>query len=179
MAPAFDLDLDWVWPGLAVGGRFDLERCPELAQRLGIRAVVDLREEARDDPRLLSRYGMDFLHLPTADQCPPPRERLEEAVRWVEVHLGAGHRVLLHCEHGVGRSALLALCVMVGRGLSPLEALRIAKAARWQVSPSPAQLETYLAFCAQRILQARELPALEELELLAYSHLHGGARTQA
>ena len=54
--------------------------------------------------------------------------------------LDAGSRVYIHCEHGVGRSALLALCVLVSRGDPPLGALERAKSARWQVSPSPEQL---------------------------------------
>ena len=32
--------------------------------------------------------------------------------------------LLVHCEHGIGRAPLVALCVLVDRGLAPLEALR-------------------------------------------------------
>ena len=48
---------------------------------------------------------------------------IDEGVQWVRSRLGAGRRVLIHCEHGIGRSALLALCVLVAGGIEPLDAM--------------------------------------------------------
>lgn len=46
----------------------------------------------------------------------------------------------MHCEHGIGRSALLVLCTLVSLGDSPIAAIRKAKAIRPCISPSPEQL---------------------------------------
>jgi predicted protein tyrosine phosphatase len=169
-----ELNLDWVAPLLAVGGRFPIEAAEHLASRLGIRYVVDLRVEECDDEHVLREHGITLLHLPTEDMRAVRRDMLRDGVHWVSKHLERGHKVYIHCEHGVGRSATLALCVLVARGDSPLEALARAKKARWQVSPSPEQLEAFLDWAEEwRVQQGLSwsLPTLNALVEIAYSHL--------
>lgn len=158
-------------PALAVGGRFGLEACEHLVQSLGIRRVVDVRLEACDDEAVLRRHGIELLHLPTADHHAVDLQKLQDGIRWVNAALDDGQRVYVHCEHGVGRSALVALCVMVSRGHAPLEALRTAKAARWQVSPSPEQLDAFIDWCMRRPERPWPIPRFDELARIAYSHL--------
>src|SRR4029078_4866585 len=83
----------------------------------GIRAVVDLRLERCDDEAILRINGLEFLHLPTEDCCALAPRTIDDGVAWVRSRLDAGTRVLIHCEHGIGRSALLALCTLVARGV--------------------------------------------------------------
>jgi hypothetical protein len=172
--PSRRLNLDWVLPSLAVGGRFPIEAAEHLARKLGIRYVVDVRVEACDDEHVLREHGITLLHLPTEDMRAIRRDMIEDGVVWVTQHVRDGHKVYIHCEHGVGRSALLALCCMVALGHAPLDALALAKKQRWQVSPSPEQLRTFLAWleswCA-RHAPAWTVPAFEELTAIAYSHL--------
>jgi hypothetical protein len=140
------LDASWLLPSLAVGGRLSPDLASSLAGELGVRRVVDLRLEDRDDEALLVGHGMQLLHLPTADLCAITLERIRTGVRWVNAQIDAGERVLVHCEHGIGRSVLLACCVLVSRGDGPLRALSRAKQARPRASPSPEQLEALLAW---------------------------------
>ena len=121
------LDFDWVTPTLAVGAGFASADAARLAREHGIRHVVDVRVEECDDERVLRRHGIELLHLPTEDVCAIDDERIDDGVAWVNERLDRGERVLVHCQHGVGRSALLALCVLVSRGDEPLEALLRAK----------------------------------------------------
>jgi protein-tyrosine phosphatase len=168
------LNLDWVTPQLAVGGRFPIEAAEHLARSLSIRHIVDVRREACDDEHVLRSHGISLLHLPTEDLCAISRHMLDAGVQWVRHQLTQGHKVYIHCEHGIGRSALLALCVMVETGHAPLEALAQAKRARQRVSPSPEQLETFIAWVEERRV-ARSLPwrtpTFDELADIAYSHL--------
>ena len=170
---SWTLNLDWVTAELAVGGRFPLEAAEHLARELSIRHVVDVRREACDDEHVLREHGITLLHLPTEDLCAISRHMLDAGVQWVRHHLSRGHKVYIHCEHGIGRSALLALCVMVELGHAPLDALARAKRARPRVSPSPEQLETFLSWAEQRRV-ARTLPwrtpTFDELADIAYSH---------
>ena len=70
---------------------------------------------------------------------------LDDGVAFVNRHLDRGERVLVHCEHGIGRSATLALCVLVSRGMEPLDALwnwrraaaRSSRRARPNTRPGP------------------------------------------
>jgi len=176
------LDLQFVVPGLAVGARFAAEDAPLLAREHGISRVVDVRVEARDDERVLQTCGIRLLHLPTEDTRAISLERLRHGVRFVSEGLDRGEGVLVHCQHGIGRSALLALCVLVDRGLAPLEAMERAKAARRVVSPSPAQIQAFLDFAAA-VKSERgtpwPLPSVREVALIAWRHLYEGADATA
>jgi protein-tyrosine phosphatase len=164
------LNLSWITPQLAVGGRFAETAVQALAGAHGVSAVVDLRVEACDDVELLARHGLAFLHLPTEDLCGVSLSMLEDGVAFVRPRLEAGEKVLIHCEHGIGRSAILALCVLVAGGMAPLCALKLAKARRGVVSPSPAQYEAWVEW-----LQAHnagwDIPDFHTFGCVAYAHL--------
>ena len=162
------LDVSWITPALAVGGYFADEHAEALAREHRIAAVVDLRDEACDDAVLLTRHGIALLHLPTPDTCAVTVEMLDTGVAFVTRHLDGGGRALIHCQHGIGRSALLALCVLVARGQAPLDALELAKVRRAKVSPSPAQYEGWAAWLRAR---GTPPPTFDEFAEIAYRHL--------
>jgi predicted protein tyrosine phosphatase len=171
------IDLHFISQGLAVGAAFPSAAVPSLAREHGIARVVDVRQEACDDPRVLRDHGILLLHLPTEDRSAVALEMLWAAAEFAAEGLDRGECVLIHCQYGIGRSALVALCVLVARGEAPLAALRRAKAARPAISPSPEQLEAFLAFSAAiRANQGAtwEVPAFEEVAAIAWQHLLGG-----
>jgi hypothetical protein len=161
-------DFNWITPALAVGARFSDEHVQLLATEHRVGAVIDLREEACDDAVLLDTHGVAFLHLPTPDTFSAPVAVLHAGVAFATHHIGARRRVLIHCQHGVGRSALLALCVLVAGGLAPLEALELAKLRRAAVSPSEAQYEGWAAWLRDT---GRRAPTFAEFAAIAYRHL--------
>ncbi|HET8541488.1 MAG TPA: dual specificity protein phosphatase [Anaeromyxobacter sp.] len=176
------LDLHFVAPGLAVGARFPAAAAPLLARMHGISRVVDVRVEERDDERVLLACGIRLLHLPTEDTRAISQEKLRHGVRFVSEGLDRGEGVLVHCQHGIGRSALLALCVLVDRGAAPLEAMERAKAARRVVSPSPDQIRAFLAFAAEVKAERGApwaVPSLKDVGQIAWRHLLGGADAAA
>jgi len=162
------IDLSWITPALAVGGCFAREVSESLAREHGIRAVVDLRAEDRDEEALLRRHGIELLHLPTVDHCAVAPRMLRDGVAFATRHRDGGGRVLIHCQHGIGRSALLALCVLVERGHAPLAALELAKTKRARVSPSPAQYEAWAAWLRER---GEAVPDFDTFAAIAYRHL--------
>ena len=174
--PAFDLS--WVTAQLAVGGRLPLGAAERLVREQGIRHVVDLRVEDCDDEEVLREQGIELLHLPTRDACGVTLSMLDDGVAWVNDKLDQGQNVYVHCEHGIGRSALLALCVLVSRGDTPLRALARAKGARREISPSPEQLHAFRAWLAVRRARTGEdlaIPDFDDLAWIAYSHLREAA----
>lgn len=169
-------NLTFITDTLAIGGAFPPERTQHLAESLGIAAIVDLRVEACDEEALLLQHGISFLRLPTEDLCAVSQPMLRDGVAYVNGHLDQGKRVLVHCEHGIGRSATLALCVLVSRGAAPLAALEEAKTRRALVSPSPAQYEawrTWLTAWKQAHGAPWELPSFNAFKAIAYRHLAG------
>lgn len=161
-------NFDWVTDHLATGGSFPGNRAAELAGAHGISAVVDLREEECDDDVLLRSAGIKLLHLPTPDMEPARHDQLEEGVAFVRGVLAKGGKVLIHCEHGIGRSALLTLCVLVDQGWQPLDALAHAKAKRDLISPCRSQYEGWAAWLCSRGLRP---PDYHEFGCIAYRHL--------
>jgi hypothetical protein len=168
---SLELDLDPVSPQLSIGGRFPMEAAARLARELGVTRVVDVRGECCDDEEILRAHGVILLTLPTEDCRALSQQMLDDGVAWVTEQLDGGHKVHIHCEHGIGRSALLALCVLVSRGKGPLEALGIVKQARRKVSPSPEQLGAFRTFIERR---GGVAPPLEALFEIAYAHLRTG-----
>ena len=164
----------WITDDLAVGGSFAADDVPRLAHEHGIGAVVDLREEAKDDELLLQQHGITLLHLPTEDMCGVDAAHLDAGVRFACTRIDAGSRVLVHCQHGIGRSAVLGLCVMVARGEPPLQALGRMKDRRALVSPSPDQFECWRGWLERRQRThevAWTVPTFDAFAQIAYRHL--------
>lgn len=154
------VDISWITGSLAVGGSFQARDLRRLISE-GVDAVVDLREEAADDAQALAQRGIEWCHLPTPDTRALSQEQLAQGVEWVRGWMARGKRVLVHCEHGVGRSPLLACAVLVSQGFSAPAALEAVRAKRWQAAPNDRQLEALLAFEARwRIREGRGEPGM-------------------
>lgn len=162
--PERPFNLDWITPELAVAGELPPHAWSALAAD-GVTAVVDLRAEAVDDADALAAAGIAFLHLPTPDHHAVAPADLDHGVAFVRAARG---RAVVHCREGVGRSALLALCVLADAGEPPLRALERAKAARWQVSPSLAQYAAWAAWLERRGIDA---PGFDAFAAISYRHL--------
>src|SRR5215510_10954300 len=119
------LDLTWITDTLAIGGSVSPTQIAALA-REQVAAVVDLRGEACDDERLLAKHRIELLHLPTIDFAAVSPAMLRRGIAFVTAHLSAGRRVIVHCASGIGRSAMLVLCVLVDLGHAPIDARVLA-----------------------------------------------------
>ena len=168
--PRWEPEFSWIDASLAVGGSFPPGVASRLAREHGIGGVIDVRIEASDHPEELAAHGLAFLRLPTEDACAVSQEMLDEGVRFAREMAGA--RLLVHCQHGIGRSALVALCVLVDRGEAPMDALRRAKDARELISPAPCQFEAWAEWIARQA-PAHRPPDFEDFARVAYRHLSG------
>ena len=139
------LNMSWITPQLAVGGRILEADIPRLA-KAGVTRVVDTRSEHMDDVAELGRYGIELLYLPTVDTAPLTLDQLVQGAQWVDTQLNDGQRVLIHCEHGVGRSVLLTAAALVGRGMGAHEAMRLIQRRRWQAAPNHRQMRRLIDF---------------------------------
>lgn len=158
-------DLDWITPDLAIGGCCAPGRLADLAREQRLGAVIDVRAEAVDDAAMWRRCGVAFLSLPTEDHAAIAPPMLRAGLDFAEAARLASRRLLIHCQHGIGRSVMLALCVLEGRGGGALEALSLIKTRRPQASPSPAQMEAWRDWVAGR---GRAAPTFEACAAIAY-----------
>jgi protein-tyrosine phosphatase len=133
------LNMSWITPHLAVGGRVLPEDIHRLAMA-GVTRVVDTRSEHQDDAEKMANEGIQLLYLPTPDTFPLTVAQLRKGAAWINQQIQGGERVLVHCEHGVGRSVLLAASSLVAMGMGVHQAIDLIQTRRWQAAPNHRQV---------------------------------------
>ena len=112
-------------------------------KRAGVQSVLSLltREEnselgLRDGGREVQRQGLEFSSFPIPDlQVPRSESKLGEVLDKVAGNLSSGKNVLIHCRQGIGRTGLVAACLLVKSSMSPGAAVEAASAARGMSVP--------------------------------------------
>lgn len=135
--------LDEHWPGQIAlaprprGGDW-LEEELNGWKKVGVAAVLSLLtpEEERDldlenEGQQARTLGLEFLSFPIPDrQVPTSAAKLESVLERVKGILVAGKNVLIHCRQGIGRTGLVAACLLLGDGMSPGAAIEKISAVR-------------------------------------------------
>jgi protein tyrosine phosphatase (PTP) superfamily phosphohydrolase (DUF442 family) len=139
------LNLSRISDQLVVGGSVPTWAYPRL-KAMGVTAVIDLREEAKDDEAALAKLGIELLYLPATDRYAASQDQLRQGVEWAVERIERGGQVYAHCKHGVGRGPLMGLAILVARGETSSSARRLLRSMRWQAAPNDRQLAALLAF---------------------------------
>eukprot|EP01126_Amoeba_proteus_P024614 TRINITY_DN2474_c0_g1_i8.p1 TRINITY_DN2474_c0_g1~~TRINITY_DN2474_c0_g1_i8.p1 ORF type:complete len:193 (+),score=44.30 TRINITY_DN2474_c0_g1_i8:78-581(+) len=98
-------------------------------------------------------HGIEALHIPTPDFCPPSLSDLREGVEFMERIVNSGKIVYVHCKAGRGRSVVVTICYLAHKkGFSVDQACELLRSRRPQVNMGQAQIqacrdyvETYLS----------------------------------
>jgi len=135
--------LDGSWPGkVAVGPRPRggdwLKDDITGWKRANVNAVLSLLTpdeekhfDLHDEADEVRGQGMEFNSFPIPDrQVPGSEAKLGELLERVSRVLSTGKNVLVHCRQGIGRSGLVAACLLVKKGMSPGAAVDSVSAAR-------------------------------------------------
>ncbi|MBL8216956.1 MAG: dual specificity protein phosphatase family protein [Bryobacterales bacterium] len=96
-------------------------------KRSGVDTVLSFltREEERDLDLLQEAaqahgQGMNFLSYPIPDrQVPISESDLARFLAKLDAELSAGRNVVMHCRQGIGRTGLVAGCLLVTKSLDP------------------------------------------------------------
>lgn len=176
----------WVLPGTLLAGEHPGGLTPELTRsrlkkllEAGIDCFVDLTqpEEASGYRDALPR-GTAYFNRPLPDHgVPAERAHMEAILSYVRRALDSGHRVYLHCRAGIGRTGMVAGCLLAERDGGELalanlnRAWRVSgRAAQWPTVPeTPAQTEYVRAWARA----TEHDPLLEPATLAAARGLRG------
>ena len=125
----------------------------------GVDAVVSLLERAEieeldiaEEQALCEANGIAFLSFPIRDRNVPSSGR--EALGFagsVSNLLQSGKSIVIHCRQGVGRSALIAACVMAVGGVPVDEAFEKIEAARGCPVPDTPEQRRWVAHLVSRV----------------------------
>lgn len=144
-------NLYWIngpWPGrLAISSRprgGDWLEDEVRAWRQGdLEAIVSLLTEDEvitlaldQEAQFCRKHGMQFLTFPIIDRSvPASRHATLDFVRELENTLSAGKCLLIHCRQGIGRSAVIAACLLISSGMDAESAFQMISAARGVAVP--------------------------------------------
>lgn len=94
--------------------------------------ALNLEQEAQ----LCRKHGMQFLTFPIIDRSvPASRHTALDFVRELESALSAEKSLLIHCRQGIGRSALVAACLLISSGMEAESAFQKISAVRGVAVP--------------------------------------------
>jgi protein-tyrosine phosphatase len=103
----------------------------------GIDVVVSLLEQhevvelgLQREAELCRSSGIDFVSRPISDRSVPESHDGSQIARVLAAGLRNGHSIAIHCRAGIGRSSLVAACVLICCGIEAEQALALITAAR-------------------------------------------------
>jgi protein-tyrosine phosphatase len=102
------------------------------------------------EDEIVKRNGLTFVSFPIADySVPTSKEVTRQLVDKLEGWLSRGRRVGIHCRQGIGRSSLVAACVLVSSGESSKLAFQHIETARGLSVPDTREQKEWVASFAQ------------------------------
>lgn len=127
-------------------------------RRAGVDTVVSLLEpdEARglglaDEERICRACDIDYLSFPIPDrQTPPSVDETRRLVAELATRLRCGRAIVLHCRAGIGRTGLIAACVLCELGIGSAKAFAMLSTARRVQVPDTQEQETWVSEYARR-----------------------------
>jgi protein-tyrosine phosphatase len=124
------------------GGEWLLEELKDIADQ-GISTVGSLLEpqEVRKldltaEAQLCDELGMEFISFPIRDRSTPSRKKdVEQFAEKLASSIKAGEAVVIHCRAGIGRTGVIAACVLHHLGAPFASHFRMLSKARGIAMP--------------------------------------------
>lgn len=109
----------------------------------GVDVVVSLleHEEVSDlglqcEAELCRSGGIDFISFPIPDRgLPESRREASQIAQLLAAGMRDGRSIAIHCRAGIGRSSVIAACVLICSGIEAEEALALIRASRGLTVP--------------------------------------------
>lgn len=111
-------------------------------------AEFDLHAEAQ----WCEAFGIELVSFPIPDRGVPASPwAMTALVDKLDEALGAGKKIAVHCRQGVGRSALIAACLLIASGAEPHAAFERISVARGCSVPDTPEQERWVTDYAREL----------------------------
>lgn len=118
-----------------VSHKYEIYRCAQpmysreyvwCAEVLKVATIVNLRKESNRDDTYAKQYGMEVYDVPVPDHSAPTKEQADEFVTFVRNTAASKplKPILIHCEHGHGRTSTFCVLAKLALGSTLKKALR-------------------------------------------------------
>ena len=123
-------ELTWITEQLAAGYAPLSHDDLDAIKARGIDAIVNLCGEFCDLHEIQQDTGFAVYYLPIADEGAPDMGEMEKALAWLEQKIAEGHKALVHCRFGVGRTGTFVSAFLMRTGIDLKAAEKILKNTR-------------------------------------------------
>ena len=129
-------------------------------RRSGVDVVVSLltcEEQTElnlpEEEALCRANGIEFVSFPIVDRSvPSSAEAFSEQVIRLADQLANGQNIAVHCRQGIGRAALVAICLLIVSGMEPAAAMERVGAARGCVVPETPEQRRWITDFARSLV---------------------------
>jgi protein-tyrosine phosphatase len=163
--------LYWIagpWPGkLAIsarprGGDWLVDEMREW-QGAGLNTVLSLLTSGEEqdfdltaESRVAKREGLKFLSLPIPDrQVPFSPSQVAPVLDELDAELASGKNAVIHCRQGIGRSGMMAACLLAMRGKDPGSAIIELEWARGTSVPETTEQRQWIDLYASTLTHVK------------------------
>lgn len=94
----------------------------EFLKENNIDAIVSLTKYPLQKS-LIEEFGFEYIHLPINDFGVPTIEQIEAFIRFTNRLRKDNKRVLVHCDHGIGRTGTMLAIYLVKKGYNAKDAV--------------------------------------------------------
>ena len=108
--------------------------------------------ELERESELCLKEGIEFISFPVQDRgVPDSAERTRELATRLEKELRHGRSIGIHCRQGIGRSSLLAACILVLDDVAPAMAFEMIEQARGRPVPDTVEQRDWVTGFSARV----------------------------
>ncbi|WP_434052009.1 MAG: protein-tyrosine phosphatase family protein [Roseibium sp.] len=121
---------DWLCDDLSKLKEFGVSR---LVSMLTLDEIIELG--LQDEPRLSRNLELEFTNLSVPDRAVPGAVKVSGLVASIRKDLAQHLGVAIHCRAGIGRSGLVAACVLIAEGMDADPAMDLVTESRGVKTP--------------------------------------------
>ncbi|HEX6429789.1 MAG TPA: dual specificity protein phosphatase family protein [Niastella sp.] len=85
----------------------------------------------RNQPALCSKHDLEYINFPIVDRHVPDKgTKIDSLIEQLYQKIQNGNSVVIHCRMGIGRSSIIAACVLLKQGFKTEQILQKITSAR-------------------------------------------------